>query len=234
MNLHQNNEQNIPRNTSDDELQRHIYPVHTDEYWHSFEEGVMARIEQMQTPLAQQSRASKLRILFALPALRAAAILVLGIGIGFAAARFAEPSTLLTTSRETARETSEASVFTAALDYLEASNLLFLGMASLSGECGVRTSRTVQTLVSQRECSRTLLLKTTAIKQELAALPQSEQREHLRSLIAQVEFALSAIAAMEPTTLDAARIEQIQSCSDNALCELNARRRSLVARAVTQ
>jgi hypothetical protein len=261
-------------------FERHVYPVHDEAYWQTFENGVMERLastdasaesinathehihaeatsristsrsttgftqrfaqsyETLSTKSSTKLSTKLAAKSFASRSAAVAALLVLGIGIGFAGAALREradtPFGSGTRTRIHATEASSDAAYSEAFDYLEASHLLLLGMMNLSGECGVHTSRSVQTLVSQRQCSRDLLLKTSLVKQRLASLPPSERREHVRSLVTHVEFALSEIAAIEPATLDAMRIEQLQLCSDNALCELNTQRSALAALRVVQ
>jgi hypothetical protein len=67
-----------------------------------------------------------------------------------------------------------------------------------------------------------LLLTAQRVKHHLVGQGAlSGDRERLAHLVANIELALSEIAAAEPHTLNQTRIKQIQRSSDNALCELS-------------
>jgi hypothetical protein len=105
--------------------------------------------------------------------------------------------------------------------FLEQSHLILLGVMNLSAECGAN-AHNPNTLFSQRQRCVSLLLTAQRVKHHLAGQGGlSGDRERLAHLVANIELALSEIAAAEPHTLNQTRIKQIQRSSDNALCELS-------------
>ncbi len=105
--------------------------------------------------------------------------------------------------------------------FLEQSHLVLLGVMNFNAECATN-AHNPSTLFSQRQRCVSLLLTAQRVKHSLAvqAVPSGE-RERLAQLVANIEVALSEIAAAEPHTLDQTRIKRIQRSSDNALCELS-------------
>jgi len=163
--------------------------------------------------------------------LQAAALVLVGFGAGrWFEMRFAMQSQSLTTHHDLYQAHQARTAANHAVNhvtnqelqgFLEQSHLVLLGVMNLSAECGAN-AHNPNTLFSQRQRCVSLLLTAQRVKHHLAGQGiLSGDRERLAHLVANIELALSEIAAAEPHMLDQTRIKQIQRSSDNALCELS-------------
>ncbi len=203
----------------------HTYPVQSNEYWRDFTNCTEKRLETYQAQKTQ--KLSPIRLLkksvqqsiqhghWMAPVLRAAALLVVGFfvgrwsGAGTSYGVPVQPVSLVQAGYGATDDDLH--------EFLRESHLLLLGVMNISSECQVASPQTLQ---SQQQSSIALLCKAQRLRQSFS--PEQSQMNHL---ITEIEYALMQVAAIKLQTLDAGRIQQMQSCSGSALCEISSQLR---------